>query len=184
MKERPILFSTEMVRAILDGRKTMTRRVMKPQPELRGNFYEFGKAGWSSGITSITPVYGHSLYYACPYGIPGDRLWVKETWAYTDYKDVCWKATDGESRIIRWRSPIFMPRWASRINLEITGVRVERLQEMTYHDLEAEGMQGELGAASEEYIKLWDTLNAKRGYPWSSTPWVWVIEFRRVSDGR
>jgi hypothetical protein len=79
MKEKPILFSGPMVRAILEGRKTMTRRVVKPQPAFDGTFYTLGGAGWSKNIKSVTPVFGHSLYYACPYGVPGDRLWVRET---------------------------------------------------------------------------------------------------------
>ena len=171
------------------------------------------------------------LVKECPYGEPGDRLWVREKWRivewdiglpyqieYTDgvilqepgdsseydfdsYRRLllqcgedCNKAgievdIDGyyilKDGVVptQWRSPIHMPRWASRITLEITDVRVERLQDINFHDLQAEavGIQGELARAMEEYIQIWDSLNAKRGYPWSSNPWCWVIEFQRVT---
>ena len=183
MTERPIMMTSESVRAILDGRKTQTRRVMKPQPELRCNFYEFGGAGWSCSITSITPIDGHSLYYACPYGVPGDRLWVRESWTSSGMA-LYWKATDGADRVANWNSPIFMPRWASRLTLEVVSVRVERLTDISDSDCYAEGIispQNDiLGEPYYSFKDLWDSINAKRGYPWSSNPWVWVISFRVV----
>ena len=204
MKERPIIMTTDSIRGILDGRKTMTRRVIKPQPELCGNFYELDKAGWSSGITSITPVYGHSLYYACPYGVPGDRLWVREAFKIEEENRVRYLADIDQPAYERgWRSSIFMPRWASRITLEVVNVRVERLQEISEEGAIAEGISpispgynGVMWSAKiadetlcsrdpiDLYSLVWDTLNAKRGYSWSSNPWVWVIEFKKaVSDG-
>jgi hypothetical protein len=143
----------------------------------------------------------------CPYGAPGDRLWVKETWAI-DAEDVetarrrhedvlldaCpvgpyYRATasDFDESSLRWRPSIHMPRWASRISLEVTGVRVERLQAISEADAVAEGVHYELGEVKPDspnahrisFSTLWDELNAKRA-PWSSNPWVWVIEFRRV----
>jgi hypothetical protein len=125
-----------------------------------------------------------------PYQL-GDTLWVRETWAYsTDYdgdvilnRKILYRA-DGEKTILpsTWRPSIHMPRWASRINLEVTGVRVERLKDITEEDALAEGV------ISSDYDKtyryafsvLWDSINAKRGYGWAANPWVWVIEFRHM----
>jgi len=178
MKERPILFSGQMVRAILEGRKTMTRRVIKPQPV----------GAWAApGKT------------ACPYGQPGDRLWVRETFAtlcpgsYEEEKpragahqDIRYKASDrmadcsADIRGYRWRPSIFMPRWASRINLEITAVRVERVKDISINDAHAEGMTGThtLG----DFRELWDSINSKRGHGWDANSWVWVVEFKRVEQ--
>lgn len=162
LKERPILMSAPMVRAILEGRKTQTRRVAK--------------------ITS-----------RCPHGVPGDRLWVRETCERRPFcagsKAICVAySADGESVLdpvgfdysCWWKRgeklpSIFMPRWASRITLEVTGVRVERVQEINQVDALAEGTQGK-----HSYAELWDSLNAKRGFGWDTNPWVWVLEFKRV----
>ena len=198
MKERPILFSGPMVKAILEGRKSQTRRVMKPQP-IKLPYDHIFPSG-EHGLMSDTPhQYGSSMAHFCPYGKVGDRLWVRETLRRaesgtpTRYLDGCPVMRDGES--IDWpfkRSPwpsIFMPRWASRISLEITGVRVERLQEITEEDAVAEGCElmvgvtagGCIGLVSARYAfrKLWDSINGKK-YPWSENPWVWVIEFKRI----
>lgn len=215
MNTRPILFSAEMVRAILDGRKSQTRRVIKPQPDKRPAEY----MRWYPNVNSK-----NRLHYAseghmrkglpidfCPYGQPGDRLWVRESWALdTEYdrlpgskipkfgQDRIWYLADGPKPGLagRTRSSRFMPRWASRITLEIVNIRVERVQEITYHDCIAEGMidvprlekrisiPGE--RPIEQYQLLWDSINIKRGYGWFVNPWVWVIEFaplRRVSTG-
>lgn len=188
-KERPIIFSGDMVRAILAGRKTQTRRVVKDQ-----NAVEFSEE-------TREPLYVHSINcpgycdYACngggygdsPYGVPGDRLWVREKIGIqltpndkypnglveygADYHDGVDFIYEGGGSA--WTPSIFMPRWASRITLEITGVRVERVQEITYLDAIAEGVD-------RDYHLLWDRINAKRGYPWSANPWVWVVEFKRV----
>lgn len=173
MKERPILFSGEMVRAILDGRKTQTRRVIKPQGE-------------PYTIEDVDVL-------KCPYGIPGDRLWVRETfadlrgmgfghkWAYR--ADTPEGSESDRIRIgygVRWKPSIHMPRWASRITLEITDIRVERVQDITYIDAKAEGVEYEKGYTDprEAFATLWNSINAKRDYGWAMNPWVWIIEFK------
>ena len=178
MKERPILFSAPMVRALLNGTKTQTRRVVKrfevragmPEPEMQ------------------------SLLRCCPYGAPGDRLWVRETFAKIDGQTQPWIETDyratythgdrlGDSLGIkkRWTPAIHMPRAASRITLEVTGVRVERLQDISEADVQAEGCTGSpLGHAADAmlYPKLWDSINGPGA--WERNPFVWVVEFRRI----
>ena len=191
MTERPIIMTSESVRAILDGRKTMTRRVIKftHPTDWIGSVNPDGKDGWIAwGPTQVPDDYSRKMYpngggFKCPYGVPGGRLWVRETWASSGMA-LYWKATDGADRVARWKSPIFMPRWASRITLEVVNVRVERVQEITDSDAYAEGIDSSiddiLGGPHLKYKVLWDSINAKRGYPWSSNPWVWVIEFRKV----
>jgi len=214
VKERPILFSAPMIQAILDGRKNMTRRVVKkiyPEKEPSRHF--------SPG--------------PCPHGQPGDRLWVREAWRVgswreddgqiaVDYKagPICrtkwltvpdpdkfndlWEGSTQEAEVAygikerykwkpgespcRWRPSLFMPRWASRITLEITAVRVERVQDISEEDVEAEGLALQSWAGEDlegwpktaGFAQLWDSLNAKRGYGWEANPWVWVIAFKRV----
>jgi len=187
VKERPILFNTEMVRAVLDGRKTQTRRVItakKNQTVLRS--FLSGLLHWEK----IMPY--------CPYGKVGDRLWVRETWAtQKGVAGVIYKA-DNPERLIDgpWSPSIFMPRWASRITLEITDVRVERVQDITPEDAKAEGLTpyaiygGRPHSWTVEdqtftdpckaFSRLWDSINAQRGYGWDANPWVWVIEFKPV----
>ena len=196
MKERSILFSGEMVRAIIAGRKTQTRRVVKfrevpNEPEHHNPWHTAG--GWQDGDESLR----------CPYGAPGDRLWVREGWSapITVLGAVNWlRMGSGEKPVYRadggalpsgygaWRSPLFMPRWASRIALRVTGVRVERLWDITEADALAEGVEPDpLGrwygsgynTAVYAYEAEWDRINGKRA-PWASNPWVWVVEFRRV----
>jgi len=191
MKERPILFSDEMVRAILAGQKTQTRRIVKNVwgytfKGMDGHIARFGYAD------SILCVLRH-----CPQGIPGDRLWVRETWAAPGYLDhrkpsdiedwnpILYRADGFIARQFevgwswhafmfgRWRPSVFMPRWASRINLEIVNVRVERLQDISEEDAKAEGCKG-----IKEFRATWGRINAKRGYGWESNPYVWVIEFQ------
>jgi len=192
MKERPIIMTTDSVRAILDGRKTQTRRVIKFKhpTDWIGSINPDNKDGWIAwGPKPVTDDYSRKMYpngggFKCPYGVPGDRLWVRETFKI-ELKDHTYK-----------RQPsIFMPRWASRITLEITKIRIERLQEINDEDCcrETGAPLKWPGPGPEPYKRdmhavfshLWDTLNAKRGYPWSSNPWVWVIEFKKaVSDGK
>lgn len=194
MKERPILFSGPMIRAILEGKKTQTRRVMKPQPELwaqTGTYhYPLDKKPYRGApIGSVAAIDA----YRCPYGRPGDHLWVRETWQETagdgDVAHVQYRATEKLALnylASGWRPSIFMPRAFSRIDLEITAVRVERVQEITGNDVIAEGIEFPNGTNPqtawrdrwEPFRCVWDQINAKRGYPWSSNPWVWVVEFR------
>lgn len=196
---RPILFSGPMVQALLDGRKTVTRRVVHPRVLATGDA-------------------------SCPYGAPGDWLWVKETWAARDvrgdwapkvrdvdqerdeivYRTYLWG--DPVAPPKRWFSPLHMPRWASRLTLEVVSVRVERLQEITEEDARKEGLDwvspqpfgerwdddredprevgypdvGEVsGFARDNFRRLWDQINGERA-PWASDPWVWRVEVRRV----
>lgn len=219
MRERPILFSAPMVRAILRGRKTQTRRMIKPRKGLTLNDLIAGgeQTPHASGTTySATR---EMLAKDCPYGVPGDRLWVKETHAIVprsayamsdgvhrtlrpdDSHDAAVYAADWErSKPGRWRPSIHMPRWASRITLEITGVRAERLNECSAADAAAEGLiklpasgryvveQGDqyFGAAShdprEVYAWLWEHINGAGS--WAANPWVWVVEFKRIEADR
>lgn len=209
MRERPIMFKGEMVRAILAGRKTQTRRVVK----------------WDSPNAG-----GHD----CPHGQPGDRLWVKETFAAGPNNAVAYRADgscgaiggDGDGRLVfykhghiqeirpevdgrvyglgmyggKWKSAMFMPRKHSRILLEITDVRVERLNDISEADALAEGIEeleqgppmerywapdGDEGhhSASHAYAELWDSINRKT-HPWASNPWVWALTFKRVEVAR
>jgi len=196
MKERPILFSGPMVQAILDGRKTMTRRVCKYQPSV-----SVRKAGSMWGIKGGDALwhFGHKIV-SCPYGQPGDRLWVRETFGVCTFcgkvgayratptgecGDACWACN---RTIEKWKPPIFMPRWASRITLEITAVRVERLKDITVEDAQAEGVtplgvEGDGRRWRAAFRELWDSLNLKRGYGWDANPWVWVLSFKRVKGG-
>jgi len=129
--------------------------------------------------------------WASPYGQAGDRLWVRETWAVANYKgqsvgpyvadaeEVVYRA-DGFDLKGRWRPSIHMPRIASRIDLLIKQVRVERLQQISTDDAVAEGIKELQGGATVEFMNLWDSINAKRGFGWATNPWVWVIEFDRI----
>ncbi len=187
MKERPIIFTGESVRAILDGRKSQTRRVMKPQPEvvahnpsINQDVYMYKRHTWFADEPT------KASYAPCPYGIPGDRLWVKETWQDMGNNDehgpaIVYRAT--MPNFEGWSSPLYMPRWASRITLEVVNVRVERVQEISHEDAIAEGLScyhENYQCALSDYQELWNKLNAGRGYPWASNPWVFVIEFRRA----
>lgn len=198
MKERPILFSAPMVRAILEGRKTQTRRVMKPQP-FWGERQGLQSAGWcfSSPKVALLSWPGDKLTEAlkshCPYGQRGDRLWVRETFLVDDNRripktatrknfEVDYKATSEDSPHWRWRPSIHMPRWASRITLEITGIRVERLQDISEADAHAEGVTIRSvthydGQAKDYFFALWEKINGLES--WAANPWVWVIEFKK-----
>lgn len=238
IKERPILFSAPMVRAILEGRKTVTRRAIKVQPhiDVSGNFCvgnsNYGQDGYGNPVTK------HFVNGCCPYGKLGDRLWVRETFALLGNEDGCcidWhdnlvKGDErGAARIYRascplgdyglnqipakaewkpdteameydgaWRPSIHMPRWASRILLEITDVRVERLQDITEAQAKAEGVRpmrygsdtwvsregpGNLvtpwPTAKEAFGDLWNSINGP--HAWEANPWVWCVSFQRVT---
>mgnify|MGYP001218579921 CR=1 FL=1 len=180
MSEKPILFSGEMVRAILEGRKTMTRRVVKPQPEQDTDCpYHVG-----AGIERKARI--------CPYGKPGDRLWVKETmWECIDNNDKVRYVADGPIPIVgnrryKKKPSLFMSRSESRLTLEVVNVRVERVQDITEGDAEKEGTTpytapAELPAYKPAFADLWDRINEKRGFGWDKNPWVWVIEFKPLT---
>lgn len=199
MKETGIIMSGNHPRLILNILKTMTRRTkgLKEINEYPDLWKWFGFD--NSGRYSFRFKPGDRiLSIRCPFGQVGDKLWVRETWAapasYDDlsplrlwHKPKVWYLADGPKPA--WagitRSPLFMHRWASRILLEITEVRVEKLQKISGQDIKAEGLDVQFtfpGAfdALERFSVLWDSLNAKRGYGWKENPWVWVISFRRV----
>ena len=234
--ERPILFSGPMVRALLEGRKTQTRRVVKPQPA--PNQPHDGGTTWHfdarRGVHVPCGSVGHLSVkekggLACPYGQPGDRLWVRETWAphadelqhysattpasasiYYQADGGLWGDDDmragrgwfvpGDPHVNRWHPSIHMPRWASRLTLEVTGVRVERLQDISESDARAEGVArnpaqegtwldypaGTSAAGWKDpqrsFQSLWETINGPDS--WAANPWVWVVEFRRVEAAR
>jgi hypothetical protein len=216
MKEHPILFSTPMVQAILDGRKTMTRRVMDfPQSFIWNNDYfknnySFSKMFFDEIKNKNVAIFSSNAgqfteWFPSQYGQVGDRLWVRETWSVTRYLDghydqkdtISYRANNDKPYSCGWRPSIFMPRWASRITLEITNIRVERLQEITEEDAINEGIEiaGKIKSSGEKVYKnyllennpftqarysfqsLWDSINGKK-YPWSSNPFVWVVEFK------
>lgn len=235
MTDRPILFTGPMVRAILDGRKTVTRRLVTGHDVIEerddGTPWPYYTT-WSHGDDG-------SPWMACPYGVPGDRLWVRETWQIFDPHPDGDRGPVGADRLARgqrapwdgvvnenganeraiewvaayradgevehpvhgkalWRSPRYMPRWASRITIDVISVRVERLHAITEEDASREGVEymdglldeadlcrvaKAMGAMATDsrvwFACLWDSLNAKRA-PWASDPWVWRVEFRRA----
>jgi hypothetical protein len=207
-----------MVRAILVGKKTQTRRVLKPQPEkwVTEAGYDFfcGKDQIAlRGMTRNGPAeYLRDLQY-----VKGQRLWVREKFlpdppidgwdgdfewhgcgrpisgvpAHYRAPDYCLFAATWNGSNLAWRPSIHMPRWASRITLEVMGIRVERVQQISYADALAEGVWrpgpdadpdqvDQEYDAKFEYRKVWDEINAERGFGWDSNPWVFVIEFRRI----
>ena len=196
MKERPILFSTEMVKAILAGAKTQTRRVIKPWPHI-----ERGVMRWDKGKEVSINMDDHADLAVpyCPYGQVGDRLWVREAWRHSmhyDGKDCPVYKADNmgmcgrpslvlREEAVNWKPSIFMPKKYSRITLEVTRVRVERVQEVSFQGRIAEGIKFNFPYIQEtkgNFQRLWDSINAKRGYGWESNPWVWVISFKRINE--
>lgn len=166
-KDKPIIFNTEMVKAILDDRKTQTRRIIKLQPP--------------------------NHVGTCPYSI-GKKLWVRETWNDDWCDNVIYRA-DGGSAITagykkepKWKPSIFMPKNYARIWLEVTAIGIERLQDITEQDAMEEGDPNQGLIASENthvewFNQLWDSINKKRGYGWGKNPWVWVIKFKKIKTG-
>lgn len=249
MKERGMIFNGEMTRAILDGRKTQTRRIMKLQPKPSksrpGDFWFSSKKLESMVHVSDlapgnSPIADYHLFiqeHCCPFGAVGDRIWVRETWATLGNEDGCCVDWEGNlckgdersaARIYRasceqrpgdyglwsipddaywkphtkehkfegaWRPSIHMPRWASRILLEITDVRVERLNAISQEDAQAEGMEltgwrptysdpdsgGEVMTPYDNFAELWSSIYGDES--WKANPWVWVISFERVEGG-
>lgn len=207
MKEHPILMNGAMVRAVLDGGKTQTRRVMKPQPtrigtttilEYRGGLYQPERLPANS-----------NLFNHCPYGQAGDRIWVRET--FSDVygaggdedrrkKEVMYRANGETDPYViggRWTPSIHMPRWASRILLEIVSVRVERLQDISDTDIVAEGIGLDASAEAQDRYDIvlkgsgasgratlrtaWRDLWESTGGDWDANEWLWVIEFKRIT---
>ncbi|HIF2624405.1 TPA: hypothetical protein ACXZQ2_004351 [Salmonella enterica] len=202
MKERGMIFNGEMVNAILSGRKTLTRRPIKWK---QTRFTEIAERDdgslwpWAEDCER-----GGDIWFACPYGEIGDRIWVRETFRVhsraTDVATLVYRAsvqnswTEQTHRVPvavcnkpatpeKWTPSIHMPRWASRITLEITDVRVERLNSITESDAEAEGVTdtgfGDLLVDGFRY--LWKSIYGDDS--WQANPWVWVIEFKRVEGG-
>lgn len=214
VRERPILFSAPMVRAILDGRKTQTRRIVKPQPDY---IESSGRWRWplpkraqfpgccTEVVTASREWWEYAPIEAYPYR-PGDRLWVRES--YARFTDPVLYLADGRNPVIKYRSGRFMPREASRITLEVVNVRVERLQDISETDAQAEGARfvdlgldkwgnprpgwsmedphpnnsdACLGSARFAFGNLWNKINGAGA--WDKNPWVWVIEFKHAGDG-
>lgn len=225
IKTRPIIFNSDMARAILEGRITQTRRVIKNWPPkinvlktirgisvIKGGKGLVGKPGIHKSISNkhgalsiningqwlgVKPA---EFEWVCPFGVPGDRLWVRET--FTEvltrpfdndsgkvvYRADGWEGSDPDYPV-KWKPSIHMPRKFSRITLEITDLRVERVQNISPEDILAEGvitrvpisqelsLQKIVEYSQEYFAELWDSINAKRGYSWESNPWVWVVEF-------
>lgn len=194
---KPILFTGAMVRALLAGTKTQTRRIVRGAFHEPGGYLQSEPVGdggeWCFGCSKVPA----SFLTRCPCGAPGDKLWVRETWRTINDPATCigdalaidYRA-DGIQRIgdkigtLKWKPSIFMPRWASRITLQVTGVRVERLQEITAQDAISEGISVDDSQLREtpNFRELWDSINAGRGYGWASNPWVWRIEFTRLTS--
>lgn len=226
IKERPIIFTDWSVRAILAGRKTQTRRVVKPQPE-DGN--EVSLLNESPGWWEVFPVDPPGCMpvreLKCPWE-PRIRLWVKETYTYWEDPESCedfleYKADQSRRSLGEWehpheiydhcvgrfnknQSPLFMHRWASRITLDITDIRCERLQDITEEDAKAEGAEPAMDPEDEPcrgsggnweycpvvnhrhgYWYIWNeihTTKQKDGMTWDKNPWVWVVEFAPITD--
>ena len=215
MAEHPILFSTEMVRAILDDRKTKSRRItgLKVINNKPDEWRSLG-ANWMRRFLFEIPNDNvdkeKRFACSCPYGEVGDRLWVRENLLLkrekgTPYFDALYADgvhfesdinahNDNDEWFMSYRNwydsgkstqiipSIHMPRWATRIFLEITNIRVERMQDISESDAEAEGTNCDR-TYREDFKNLWDSLNAKRGFGWDKNPWVWVVEFKRLPKG-
>ncbi|WP_411549365.1 hypothetical protein ABDW71_15545 [Klebsiella pneumoniae] len=222
MTERGMIFNAEMVRAILAGRKTQTRRIMKVQPESNQlglmlitdstKHSDIGKYHWAE--SNATGNHVRSKLFLCPFGAVGDRIWVRETFCpvddtqygggkWVDYRatpkfeashPAGWDCAPNDAEALKWRPSIHMPRWASRILLEITNVRVERLNAISQADAIAEGAppsHPSIDCVSQEYGfpdfsrswfgQTWQHIYGEES--WDANPWVWVIEFKRVEGG-
>lgn len=210
MKERPILFNAQSVRAILEGRKSQTRRVVKLPKTLPQSVFEYGHI--PQGHFSIMQVHGkfsvvhwesdhaESIPLKCPYEV-GMNLWVRETWQNIGFAEIVYRASyegfhgdrwGGVKHVYRWRPSIHMPRWASRITLEVLDVRVERIQDIKVEDVPREGLLpwtayfGKISNAEKmaycinEFAVLWDSINKKRGFGWDTNCWCWCISFKVI----
>ncbi|HIG3590509.1 TPA: hypothetical protein ACYE2S_002565 [Klebsiella pneumoniae] len=213
MTERGMIFNGEMVLAILDGRKTQTRRPIKWK---QTRFTEIGeREDGSKWPWSEDAEHACDFWHPCPFGAVGDRIWVRETFCtvddtqygggkWVDYRatpkfeashPAGWDCAPNDAEALKWRPSIHMPRWASRILLEITDVRVERLNAISQEDAQAEGMEltgwrptysdpdsgGEVLTPYDNFAQLWESIYGEES--WKANPWVWVIEFKRVEGG-
>ena len=196
MKEHPILFSAAMVRAILEGRKTQTRRIINPQPKNRrggrwmycyesmnkkeeGSFYYSWPDKNGNGFADRGPE--SQITYPCPYGKVGDRLWVREAWAvHPETGSLLYRADDDAPENTRWKPSIHMPRKHSRILLEMTSIKVERLQAISREDALAEATDNDPAEADPiaGFAEYWNYINGAES--WETNPWVWVVGFRKV----
>lgn len=224
LKERPILFNTEMVNAVLEGRKTQTRRAVKkigndhPWEVLKSYVAKWLNPNkcdaWFLKHTIAENPNADTFLVKCPYGKVGDRLWVRETFAEIHFQknnddlefptpeiSILYKANSSdvdkkEKLGAKWKPSIFMPRWASRIKLEITNIRVERLNDISEDDARCEGVESIKGgfyknyfdskqwgglqvSARASFASLWNAINGLGS--WKENPWVWVVEFKRVN---
>ncbi|WP_144372596.1 hypothetical protein [Vogesella urethralis] len=200
MKERPILFSGAMIRAILAGQKTQMRRVMKNPPTPSAHFPWLGVKSLRGTHSFVYPNALPEILAECPYGQPGDRLWAREAWRLPSIfnapscclfaHSLALHAADGRSNpACTHQNTMLMPRWASRILLEITDVRIERLQDIDSADALAEGVKhcedlldadAHWYAPEELYSMLWTVRHGWGEHGWNANPWVWVVEFKRV----
>lgn len=227
MRERPLLLNSDMVRAVLNGSKTQTRRIMTPQPADDIHRHVFPNRDVQGWLSSLKHKHGPTTAHICPFGAVGDRLWVRETWSDVNLEGtsaVAYRADGGlrgltndnddgdedDPRLEKysfanwypdlisgaegiWRPSIHMPRWASRITLDITGVRVERMYDISEDDARAEGVEQLRGgfwrhyqpgwtqhqlSARGSFVTLWKSIYGDES--WQANPWVWVIEFKRV----
>jgi len=206
MKERPIIFSTPMVQAILDERKSMTRRVLKRYPNEKATIFEESSA-WPKQGTHVAKFrypgdlerYEITDILKCPYGKTGDRLWVRETWAKVSVPDgttarkimTVFRASvcSDDKPANGWKPSIYMPRSISRILLEITNIHVQRLHDISESDAIKEGMRHDLSIIGGKFRMLDDNLTPRASFvnlwihingSWLNNPWVWVIEFKRI----
>lgn len=174
MSERPIIFRAASVRAILRGRKTQTRRVIRRISANAHDRATFVKAANGCAFfADAIPDDPVPLPVPAPFKVE-ERLWVREPWRPVR-NSIAYEA-DGE-RGGPWRAPFYLPRWASRLTLEVKDVRVERLNELTTEDARAEGFRTSDPVAT--FAGVWDELNGGRGHSWDSNPWVWVVTFTR-----
>lgn len=197
MKERPILYSDPMVRAVLDGTKTKTRRIIPLQPRHPINNASFVYHGGLWYYPNVCP----DIHFKCRYGEPGDYLWVRETHAFRDYNSYILKKSNSviyradydnpKKCARRFKPSIHMPRWASRITLEIKNITIERLWEITEEDAKKEGCRpmdyatgrevlfdDKMGSYRWHFRELWKSINGPNS--WDSNPFVFVIEFERI----
>lgn len=213
MKEKPILLNADMVRAVLDGRKTQTRRIIAPSmrtADVQFELHQQADGSWTPMHTFNEGSFdktGSERPIKCPFGAVGDRLWVRETFRVhsraTDVATLVYKASEQQSWtqqthrvpiencnkpavVDKWTPSIHMPRWASRITLEITGVRVERLASISNEDAGKEGYPADpapYGGQMDQWLwfrQLWDGIYPEQSF--KVNPWVWVIEFKRVEE--